>query len=168
MFLQWIVRQEVVLQLISHSCLCLPFSEKWIWTVLHQLCERETAADFHWAHPEGRAGDLSPLSLSLSLFSLLKYFQSHRWSNILVTFSGGIRARRHQVDSDRIFQQQDRLWSHREQSRWIVINKENQWETTHGATSKHRPTSWIYDCQYQGNPLPERTLTLTHFTGFVN
>lgn len=69
----------------------------------------------------------------LSLVSLLTYFQSHCWSDIVVAFSGGIRARRHQVDSDRILQQQDRLWSHREQSRWIVTNKTKNDEKLHTA-----------------------------------
>lgn len=47
--------------------------------------------------------------LSLSRFFVLTYFQSHCWGDIVVASSGGIRARRHQVVSDRILQQQDRL-----------------------------------------------------------
>lgn len=39
-------------------------AEKRIWAVLHQLCEREAAADLHRAHAEGRAGKNFPQVLS--------------------------------------------------------------------------------------------------------
>ena len=32
--------------------------KKWLWTVLYQLCEWETAADFYWTYTEGRTGEV--------------------------------------------------------------------------------------------------------------
>ena len=33
--------------------------EKWIWTILYQLCEWKTPADLHWADTKGRAGKIN-------------------------------------------------------------------------------------------------------------
>lgn len=37
----------------------LNLSEKWIWTILYQLCEWKTPANLHWADIESRAGKIN-------------------------------------------------------------------------------------------------------------
>lgn len=58
----------------------LSLLEKWIWTVLHQLCEREAAADFHRADAEGRTGKLPSSIFKIrphSMISILTLISAH-------------------------------------------------------------------------------------------
>lgn len=91
------------------SNLCFePSSEKRIRAVLHQLCEREAAADLHRADAEGRAGKNFPRVRSPSAASVDAVSSSHS-AGFWCLSAGGVRAGGHQVDSDRILQQQDCL-----------------------------------------------------------
>lgn len=99
--------------------------KKRIRAVLHQLCQREVAANIHRAHVEGRTGLiwLSNLILNCWCWHFAPIANGERqllteWKNCfppsccwltVVTFAGRVQSGRNQVDSDWVFQQQSRL-----------------------------------------------------------
>ena len=113
------------------------FAEKWLWTVLHQLCEWKAPADFHRAYPESWAGNarhhtfafitLLPLPTPRSACAVPPVSQKASATLIslplvcdflCLLLPGRVRAGRHSMDSYWVLQQQDCVWPHWEQGTW--------------------------------------------------
>lgn len=65
----------------------LQLSEKWIWTILYQLCKWKTAADLHWTDTKSWAGEMSTVPIVIKeVLTLSLPETSFKWIIVSVTF----------------------------------------------------------------------------------